>query len=162
MVTASPLPFVRYHRSVYVVPFVPTRLSFAVLVQDALRRLDAKRKLGPKDVVAVQLPPRVEPAYEEAVAHLPTVTQVVLRDRDGRLVDAWPVTPCDARVEAVRSARERNVAVAYVDSESGSTPRWRSTLAMLSLGAITQSHKLAYSVASWMTYRCMAGESPGT
>ena len=105
-------PFIE-QGGIYIVPTVPQRLSFAVLVQRAFERLE----LTADDVVAVALPPSLEIELHYGIAELPRVSLITGAVEAEVEREVFPVTPCDGMVEAVRTAAEKGLKLRLVDRE---------------------------------------------
>ncbi len=104
-------------RNVTAIPIVHGRLPFAIEVRRQLleHRFDA---------LAVELPPSLGPAVQEAITRLPKVNVVLYRERPDFLTSEprhlWyvPVDPCDAIIEALRVASGERTVVHFVDAET--------------------------------------------
>ena len=102
-------------KNVHCVPVIHGRLAFAIEV----RRVLLSRTVA---AIAVELPPSLRGAIEEAVLELPRISVVVYRHRPQFLdpEPVWnyvPIQPGDAIVESIRVAQRERVPVAYVDAE---------------------------------------------
>jgi hypothetical protein len=96
-------------------PVVAGRLEFASAIR---RRLLEQRPAA----VAVELPVFLEEAYLEAAARLPEMSVILYEDSGaGDAAIYLPVEPCDAFVEAIRTALEMGVPVMFL--EAGGAPR---------------------------------------
>ncbi len=100
-------------------PVVPGRLEFAAGVRRALLEESPQ-------VVAVELPTWLEPAYEKAIARLPEMSVLFYPDESGsddeeRAVYV-PVEPCDPFAEAVRTAREVGAEVVFIEPGGNERP----------------------------------------
>ncbi|MBM7488123.1 hypothetical protein ACVWWI_006326 [Bradyrhizobium sp. USDA 3686] len=112
-------------RNVFLVPIIPNRVSFAILVLRALDELEesppsgiGREPLDDRDIVAVTLPELAAEAYQEALQCLPTISVLLL----GNTVQSGPeyrellsVGPTDGFTEALRSAGERRCKVRFLD-----------------------------------------------
>jgi hypothetical protein len=126
-------------RNVEAIPLIHGRLPFAIAVREAML---ARRHA----VVAVELPPSLRAATEEALESLPRIEVVVYREDDGFVSDAedrraWylPIDPCDGVIEALRIARGERIRVEYVDAEieqfEGRTLHLPDSYSILGMGA---------------------------
>ncbi|MFF1615690.1 hypothetical protein ACFVYA_48840 [Amycolatopsis sp. NPDC058278] len=104
------LPYLAVQK-VYIVPVMRNRLNFCVLFRQAFEEL----KLGPRDLIAVEVPAHIKDAYLECVADLPKVSVVHTAGDDGKTREIFTITPCDAVAEATRTARENGIDVAFID-----------------------------------------------
>ncbi len=94
-------------------PVVPGRMEFAVAVRQTI--LDTRPK-----VVAVELPHTCEEFYLRAIDRLPQYSALMYPTPDAFDLDEEsfvyvPVEPCDPFVEAVRTAREIDAAVLFIE-----------------------------------------------
>src|SRR5437879_3237657 len=97
-------------------PVAPGRMEFAVEVRQAL--LSSR-----PDVVAVELPVTLEPAYLRAIARLPEMSVLLYpggEDQDHAIY--VPVEPADPFTEAVRTALEIGAEVLFADPGIGERP----------------------------------------
>lgn len=99
------------------VPLIHGRLPFALEVRRQM--LDFRYTL-----VAVELPPSLQPAVEAGLDDLPLLSMVIYRERPDFLDDdgsrtLWyvPLDPADGMVEAMRVARGERTPVVCVDAE---------------------------------------------
>jgi hypothetical protein len=98
------------------VPVLRHRLEFAILVRRALAELGAKMPWDKgQDLIVVTLPPSMEASLDEAIQGLPNVSLVVAKAAGRRDREVFGVTPADAFVEAVRTAREHEWPVEFAD-----------------------------------------------
>src|SRR5579872_7542727 len=89
-------------------PVVPGRVEFSI----ALRHLILQQR---PQIVAVELPGMLEPAYLRAVERLPEMSVVLYPDeKDDERAVYLPVEPADPFTEAVRSAKEIDAAVLFI------------------------------------------------
>jgi hypothetical protein len=117
----KPLYYIR-HGNIAFAPIMRRRLSFAVMVRRAAEQLGLARG----DSIAVELPPSIEPYFKRAVAGLPRIVKVIVAaDTPSGPQEAFPVTPCDGIVEAVRLAKEREIHVEYIDAEVSPAALWQ-------------------------------------
>ena len=101
-------------------PVVPGRLEFAIEVRRRILRLRPS-------VVAVELPMSLERHYLAAVDRLPEISVLVYPDEDaGDEEDSKgsyvPVEPADPFTEAVRTAREIEADILFVEPDLGERP----------------------------------------
>ena len=97
-------------------PVVPGRLEFSI----ALRHLILQEK---PQIVAVELPGMIEPAYLRAVERLPEMSVVLYPDeKDDERAVYLPVEPADPFTEAVRSAKEIDAAVLFIEPDVSDRP----------------------------------------
>ncbi len=94
-------------------PVVPGRMEFAIEVRQAI--LEARPK-----VVAVELPHTCEEFYLRAIDRLPQYSALMYPTPDAFDLDEEsfvyvPVEPCDPFVEAVRTAREIDAEVLFIE-----------------------------------------------
>src|SRR6202040_1795974 len=91
--------------NIYLIPVLRQRLAFSILVRRALQALGAETEWDPAhDLICVSLPPSVAPYLREGIDRLPDVSQIWAEDSARSAREIFPVTPCDAFVEAVRAA----------------------------------------------------------
>ena len=113
----SPEPYIR-HGLVAFVPVIRSRLSFAILVRRAILELLHESKKAERDlVIAVQLPPSLDEIVGLAIDQLPKVSLIAVESRPREHKEIIPITPCDGLVEAIRTAREENLSLRYIDQE---------------------------------------------
>jgi hypothetical protein len=98
-------------------PVAPGRLEFAVEVRQALLR-------EKPDVVALELPATLQPAWLRAVARLPEISVIVYPDEAGDEDQAIyvPIEPTDPFTEAVRTGVEAGAEILFADPDSGRRP----------------------------------------
>jgi len=130
--------------NVHVVPALQNRLAFAIAVRRALAELRAIRPWTARDLVAIALPPSILDSVRSGISRLPHVSLVFARveNESGREVVA--VTPCDAMIEALRTADENGWPVECVDLEVSPgnlqrggclrDPEWPDDMLALALG----------------------------
>jgi hypothetical protein len=113
----SPSDFASLRRGrISYLPVVPGRLEFAAEV----RRVILADK---PDVVAVELPETLEDAYMQAVDRLPEMSVIFYADASQADSAVYvPVEPADPFVEAIRTAREIDATVVFVDPDAGERP----------------------------------------
>ncbi len=109
-VSAAELNSLRRGRFTYF-PVVPGRLEFAVELR---RKILAEKP----QVVAVELPGALEPAYRKAVERLPEMTVLVYEDgKDEDQAVYVPVEPADPFTEAIRSGLEAGSEVLFIEPD---------------------------------------------
>jgi hypothetical protein len=98
-------------------PVVPGRVEFAIEVRRAI--LEARPQ-----VVAVELPVTLQPAWIRAVGRLPEISLIFYPDESGGEDEAVyvPVEPADPFTEAVRSGMETGAEIVFADPEAGRRP----------------------------------------
>ncbi|NWF82483.1 MAG: hypothetical protein HXY18_01480 [Bryobacteraceae bacterium] len=97
--------------NLHYLPVVPGKLEFAMHIRRALMSLRPQ-------VVAIELPGWLGPAYLEAVDRLPEITAVVYQeDSDSERGVYLIVEPTDACVEAARTAREIGAEIVFVEPD---------------------------------------------
>jgi hypothetical protein len=111
-------PFIEHiPQRLYFVPVLRQRLTFAVLVQRAMRELTPWTR---QDLIAVALPPSVLTAVRSAVqvrAGVLPVSLVLADWGDTEYREVFPITGCDGIIEAVRLAVDRDLPVEAIDRE---------------------------------------------
>jgi hypothetical protein len=102
-------------------PVVPGKLEFALELRKLL--LDAR-----PGVEAVELPGFLASCYQRALARLPEMSVILYHDEDGddRAIYV-PVEPCDAFVEALRTAEEIGAQVIFLEPDSAERPHLPDT-----------------------------------
>jgi hypothetical protein len=103
-------------------PVVPGRLEFTV----ELRKLLLAERPA---VVAVELPGFLAASYQRALARLPQMSVILYHDEaseDDRAIFV-PVEPCDAFVEALRTAEEIGAQVIFLEPDSAERPHLPDT-----------------------------------
>lgn len=105
--------------NLYFVPILRNRLSFATLVHRAFHELHEQSHWCSEDLIAVTLPPSLRGAVEKAVNRLPRVSLLQVRVEGEGQREIFPVTPCDGRIEAIRTGwdKHNNWPVEFVDLE---------------------------------------------
>lgn len=95
--------------NLHYLPVVPGKLEFAMHIRRALLSLRPQ-------VVAIELPAWLGPAYLEAVGRLPEISAIVYQeDSDSDRGVYLIVEPTDACVEAARTAREIGAEIVFVE-----------------------------------------------
>src|ERR1039457_1944298 len=95
-------------------PVVPGRLEFALEVRAAILR-------DRPEVVAVELPATLQPAWMRAVSRLPEISVIVYPDEnsgDDRAFYA-PIEPADPFTEAIRTGLEAGAEIVFADPDAG-------------------------------------------
>jgi hypothetical protein len=92
------------------VPILHGRLPFALAVREAFFRMRP-------DAVAVEFPETLAAALQRAVKRLPLLSLLRYPEADGQPAYVL-VEPCDAAIEAIRLAMERNVAWFAIDRDT--------------------------------------------
>ena len=98
-------------------PVVPGRLEFAAEVRRAIL------KHRPQ-VIAVELPGTLEPAWKRAIARLPQMSLIFYPDetQDDELATYVLVEPADPFTEAIRTGLEIGAEIVFADPEAGEHP----------------------------------------
>lgn len=110
-------PFALGDGPLRIVPVCHDRMEFAEVVRQAVRHFRPS-------ALAVELPPALGGAFLRAVARLPFMSVVVYEDEEGEAL-YLPVEPADPLVEAVRTARELEIPVHFVDLHVTGYPEHR-------------------------------------
>jgi hypothetical protein len=115
----SPLPdpaSLRRGRFTYF-PVVPGRLEFAVEIREAILRERPQ-------VIAVELPATLRPAWLRAVERLPEMSLIFYPDESAGDDQAIyvPVEPADPFTEAIRTGVEIGAEIVFADPEAGERP----------------------------------------
>src|ERR1035441_7804064 len=98
-------------------PVVPGRLEFAIEVRAAILRVRP-------EVVALELPATLQPAWMRAVSRLPEISVIFYPDEnvdDDRAVYV-PIDPADPFTEPIRSALETGAEIVFADPDAGHRP----------------------------------------
>jgi hypothetical protein len=98
-------------------PVVPGRLEFALEVRAAILR-------DRPEVVALELPATLEPAWMRAVSRLPEISVILYPDEnagDDRAVYI-PIEPADPFTEAIRTGLEIGAEIVFADPDAGHRP----------------------------------------
>jgi len=124
-------------------PVVPGRLEFTVELRKLLL---AERPAA----VAVELPGFLAAYYQRAVARLPQMSVILYHDEaseDDRAIFV-PVEPCDAFVEALRTAEEIGAQVIFLEPDSADRPHlpdtYPDTYAVRRIGFDATSRRIAF------------------
>ena len=98
-------------------PVVPGRLEFAVEVRQAILR-------DRPDVIAVELPATLQPAWTRAVERLPQISVIVYPDESAQGDQAVyvPIEPADPFTEAIRTGIELGAGIVFADPDAGHRP----------------------------------------
>ena len=114
----DPSMFIRVE-NLYLMPVLRSRLAFAALFRRALNQLFQGQPPwdGREDLICVSLPPSLEGPILEGVEMLPRVSQVWAQAADNAGREIFAVTPSDAFVEAIRTARDKRLAIRFIDME---------------------------------------------
>src|SRR5215475_1149218 len=98
-------------------PVVPGRLEFAVEVRQAILR-------DRPDVIAVELPATLQPAWTRAVERLPQISVIVYPDESpqGDQAVYVPIEPADPFTEAIRTGIEMGAGIVFADPDAGHRP----------------------------------------
>jgi hypothetical protein len=98
-------------------PAVPGRLEFAIEVRQAILR-------ERPEVVAVELPATLQPAWTRAVARLPEMSLIFYPDEEAGDDQAIyvPVEPADPFTEAIRTGLEIGAEIVFADPEARQRP----------------------------------------
>src|SRR3954462_4130494 len=103
-------------------PVVPSRLEFAIEVRQAILR-------DRPEVIAVELPATLQPAWTRAVSRLPGMSMIFYPDAgagDDPAIYA-PVEPADPFTEAIRTGLEIGAEIVFADPEAGERPHLKDT-----------------------------------
>ena len=117
---SAPEPYLKAE-NIYFVPVLRQRLTFAALVRQALTALETEKEWSrTEDLIAVALPNSVERPLRDAIDHLnerdqPLVSLIVAYVPGVGAREVFPVTPCDAMIEAARIACQREYPLEFVD-----------------------------------------------
>ena len=98
-------------------PVVPGRLEFAIEVRAAILR-------DRPEVIALELPATLQPAWMRAVSRLPEMSLIFYPDEDGGEDQAVyvPVEPADPFTEAIRTGLEIGAEIVFADPDAGHRP----------------------------------------
>lgn len=127
------------YKNVVFVPVLHGRLEFGLVVRRLFHQLRP-------DAVAVELPPTLREAVEQAVDGLPRLSVVLYQEKNGRYV-YLPVEPQDPLIAAVGLARTHDVPLHFVDRDTEEYPRLREpfpdpyTVARLGLAAYAEAYR---------------------
>jgi hypothetical protein len=100
--------------NIYIVPTMHYTMEFAACVRKAFTTLQP-------DCVAVELPETMQEAFLHGASRLPDLSCVVAESSDETLF--FPIEPCDASYEALRSAEENQVAAFCIDLDVKGYPK---------------------------------------
>jgi len=103
-------------------PVVPGRLEFAIEVRQAILR-------DRPNVIAVELPATLAPAWQRAVTRLPQMSLIFYPDESAGDDQAIyvPVEPADPFTEAIRTGLEIGAEIVFADPETGERPHLKDT-----------------------------------
>jgi len=104
-------------------PVIPGRLEFAWRVRKYL--LEHRPR-----VVAVELPSSLERAYAKALERLPCMSVILIPEANGEedeRVTYIPIEPGDPFVEALRTAREIEAEIVFLEPASHEKPHLNDT-----------------------------------
>jgi len=98
-------------------PVVPGRVEFAIEVRAAILRLRP-------EVIAVELPVTLQPAWLRAVERLPEISVIFYPDETPGSEEAVyvPVEPADPFTEAIRAGIEIGAEIVFADPDAGQRP----------------------------------------
>src|ERR1019366_4868492 len=98
-------------------PVAPGRLEFAIEVRRAILR-------DRPQVVAVELPVTLQPAWLRAVARLPEISLIFYPDESagGDRAVYVPIEPADPFTEAIRTGLETGAEIVFADPDAGERP----------------------------------------
>src|ERR1700733_11078844 len=98
----------------YIVPSLHYTMEFACEVRRTFLQLQP-------DCVAVELPETLQELFLHASSRLPDLTVVTCQSHDEAL--CFPVEPCDAAFEALRSAAETQIPAFCIDLDVKGYPK---------------------------------------
>lgn len=103
-------------------PVVPGRVEFAVELREAILR-------DRPQVIALELPVTLQPAWMRAVERLPQISVLFYPDEAAGADQAVYVTvePADPFTEAIRTGLEVGAEIVFCDPDSGERPHLRDT-----------------------------------
>jgi hypothetical protein len=98
-------------------PVVPGRLEFAIEVRQAILR-------ERPEVIALELPSTLQPAWMQAIARLPEMSMLFYPDEEAGEEQAIyvPVEPADPFTEAIRTGLETGAEIVFADPDAGQRP----------------------------------------
>src|ERR1017187_5809784 len=98
-------------------PVAPGRLEFSIEVRRAILR-------DRPQVVAVELPVTLQPAWLRAVARLPEISLIFYPDESagGDRAVYVPIEPADPFTEAIRTGLETGAEIVFADPDAGERP----------------------------------------
>src|SRR5260370_579970 len=98
-------------------PVAAGRMEFSIEVRQALLR-------ARPDVVAIELPAPLQPAYLQAVNRLPEMSVLLYPGGEDQSQAIYiPVEPADPFTEAIRTAAEIGAEILFADPGRGERPR---------------------------------------
>jgi hypothetical protein len=95
-------------------PICHYRMEFALFVHDVIREMRP-------DALAIEYPASVKQGFITGVARLPYLSILIYPSRSQENI-YLPIEPCDAGVEAVRSARELEIPLYFIDLDIDDPP----------------------------------------
>ncbi|MBS0654161.1 MAG: hypothetical protein JSR46_00130 [Verrucomicrobia bacterium] len=98
----------------YIIPIVHYNMEVAAEVRRAFLKLNP-------DCVAVELPETLQGSFLHAASRLPDISVITATSPTERL--CFPVEPCDASFEALRSAQERQIPAFCIDLDIEGYPK---------------------------------------
>ena len=96
-------------------PVLPGRLEFAAAIRHALLR-------SRPEVVAVELPMSLEHVYLQAIERLPEISVILYEGESEDQLIYVPVEPADPFTEAVRTAREMDAELVFIEPDLSPKP----------------------------------------
>lgn len=110
-------PYVTTHGPLHIIPAMHYTMELACAVCSAFVHINP-------DCVAVELPETMQEAFLRAASRLPDVS-VVLGSNDQNTLEtlAFPVEPCDASFEAIRSALDAHIPSFCIDLDIRGYPK---------------------------------------
>ena len=108
------------YKSIHGIPICHYRMEFALWVRKAILTNEF-------DTLAVELPSSVRQGYLTAIDRLPYLSVLIYKDQKGENI-YLPVEPCDPMTEAVRSAREKDMRIEFIDLDIDDYPTQREWL----------------------------------
>src|ERR1035438_1410241 len=103
-------------------PVAPGRLEFAIEVRQAILR-------DRPQVVALELPASLQPAWMQAVGRLPKMSLIFYPDEaaGGDQAVYVPIEPADPFTEAIRTAVETGAEIVFAEPDAGTRPHLKDT-----------------------------------
>ncbi|MGD0870527.1 MAG: hypothetical protein ABSB88_13300 [Bryobacteraceae bacterium] len=103
-------------------PVAPGRLEFAIEVRRAILR-------DRPQVIAVELPVTLEPAWLRAVERLPEISLIFYPDESagGDRAVYVPIEPADPFTEAIRTGLETGAEIVFADPDAGERPHLKDS-----------------------------------
>ncbi|MBA4394985.1 MAG: hypothetical protein C0407_15640, partial [Desulfobacca sp.] len=103
------------YQNIRFVPILHNRLEFALEVHRRVLEFQP-------EAVAVELPPTLEESVLTAVKRLPFLSVVLYQEKSGNHI-YLPIEPVDGIIEAIRSGREKNLPVFFIDRDTEGYPQ---------------------------------------